>query len=63
MLDTNSDRAISASEFKEGLKKQFGLESPLVINLIKVFDEDNSNTITMNEFLKVLGEDVPFSDI
>ena len=46
-----------------GLKGQFGLESPFVINLLKVFDEDNSGTITMNQFLKILGEDVEFEEV
>ena len=48
ILNTNGDKVISGEEFKMGLKGQFGLESPFVINLLKVFDEDNSGTITMN---------------
>lgn len=28
-----------------------------------MFDEDNSGSITMKEFLKILGEDVEFEDV
>ena len=34
-----------------------------MINLLKVFDEDGSGSISMGEFLKVLGEDVEFSEL
>ena len=61
-MDKNGDGKINRNELVLGLKN-FGLHVALVNNLLKVFDSDNSNSIEMNEFLKIMGEDIDISDV
>lgn len=61
-MDKSGDGKIDRNELVLGLKS-FGLHVALVNNLLKVFDKDGTNSIDMNEFLKILGEDVDISDV
>ena len=57
MIDKNDDKVIDRNEFTEGLK-YFGLHIAFVNNLLKIFDKDNSDTISLKEFLNILGDDI-----
>lgn len=61
-MDKSGDGVINRNELVLGLKG-LGVHVAQATNLLRMFDRDNTNSISMEEFCRVLGEDVEFSDV